>query len=431
MHSFENFKNFTRASINLFEPLTILLGRNGSGKSNLIEAVELFGALAAGASLNEMSDVGKGGSLEIRGGLGSCIRFGQERVRFDFNGARIRFEGKQQRVSYFIELARGAGNHVQVVSECLKIGNKVLIDATSDGGELLTVSYANFSRGRNPQIQVTSSRSALSRFEEIARNSSAKGDRLQLGVKTVRLVRKYLQRSYIFDPQPKAMRDYVRTEAHPELFKNGMNLSAVLLALKKGDQQQQAALHRITEFIRQIPEDPLAGIDFVETPLGDVMAGFIRTDNAPDRLVDARLLSDGTLRTLAIMTALETVPERSRIVVEEFDNGIHPSRASLMVQTFEDAASRRKLNIVLTTHNPAFMDAIDEKRMDSVLVSHFDETLGGFKVTPLGDLQFSRTLSLQGGLGDYVTRGALESYLSANFEDNRRDELKQWLASIR
>jgi len=430
MHSFENFKNFAHASINLFKPLTVLLGRNGSGKSNLIEGVELFGALAAGASLNEMSDVGRGGSLEIRGGLGSCVRFGQKEVRFGFTGAFIRFEGKRQRVRHFIELAKGAGDHIQVVSERLKIGNKILIDATSDGGELLTVSYANFSSGRNPQVPVTSSRSVLSRFEEIARNSNAKGDKLQLGVKAVRLVQQHLQRAYIFDPQPKAMRDYVRTETHPELFKNGMNLSAVLLALKKGDQEQQAVLQRITEFIRQIPEEPLVGIDFVETPLGDVMAGFLRTEEVPERLVDARLLSDGTLRTLAIMTALETVPERSRIVVEEFDNGVHPSRASLMVQAFEEAATRRKLNIVLTTHNPAFMDAIDEKRMDSVLVSHFDETLGGFKVTPLGDLEFSKTLSLQGGLGDYVTRGALESHLSPSFEDNRRDELKQWLASL-
>ena len=228
------------------------------------------------------------------------------------------------------------------------------------------------------------------------------------------------------------MRDYARTEMHPELFKNGMNLSAVLLALQKGDQEQQSVLGRITEFIRQIPEEPLARIDFVETPLGDVMAGFVRmaNGNTDERLIEARLLSDGTLRTLAIVTALETVPVGSRIVVEEFDNGVHPSRASLMVKAFGETADRRHLNVVLTTHNPAFMDALDESHMDSVLVSHHDSAASGFTVTSLADLDLSKTLHLQGGLGDFVTRGALESHLSPNYEDDRKQDMRQWLESL-
>ena len=36
MHCLTDFKNFARAELNLFEPLTVLLGRNGSGKTNLI-----------------------------------------------------------------------------------------------------------------------------------------------------------------------------------------------------------------------------------------------------------------------------------------------------------------------------------------------------------------------------------------------------------
>ena len=32
MHSLTDFKNFARAELNLFDPLTVLLGRNGSGR---------------------------------------------------------------------------------------------------------------------------------------------------------------------------------------------------------------------------------------------------------------------------------------------------------------------------------------------------------------------------------------------------------------
>lgn len=70
MHYFKNFKNYADAEINLFSNFTILIGKNGSGKSNLIEGVELLAALADGRPLHEMVE-GKSyipGLAFIRGG---------------------------------------------------------------------------------------------------------------------------------------------------------------------------------------------------------------------------------------------------------------------------------------------------------------------------------------------------------------------------
>ena len=246
-------------------------------------------------------------------------------------------------------------------------------------------------------------------------------------------MRGYLRNSYIFDPQPKAMREYARAESNPQLLRGGANLSAVLFALSEGDEEQQAALQRITEVVRQIPEEPFIKIGFADTSLGDVMAGFVADEGketSGGKLIDARLLSDGTLRMLAIVTALETVPESSRIVIEEFDNGLHPSRAKLLVQTLSETASRRKLNVLVTTHNPAFMDALDESQMDSVLICHGDESGKGSQVTRLGDMDIAGTIGLRGGLGDFVTRGALEEHLAPDFAENRSRETREWLASL-
>ena len=102
MHRLTNFKNFARAELNLFEPLTILLGRNGSGKTNLIEGIELLATLARGSPFNEIADIDRGGVFEVRGGLRSCIRFGKKKIRLRFNNAVIRFDGKQQPVDYHI-----------------------------------------------------------------------------------------------------------------------------------------------------------------------------------------------------------------------------------------------------------------------------------------------------------------------------------------
>ena len=76
MHCLTDFKNFARAELDLFEPLTVLLGRNGSGKTNLIEGVELLATLTRGVPFNEITDVDRGGTFEVRGSTRSCIRFG-------------------------------------------------------------------------------------------------------------------------------------------------------------------------------------------------------------------------------------------------------------------------------------------------------------------------------------------------------------------
>ena len=433
MHHLANFKNFSEAELDLFKPLTVLLGRNGSGKTNLIEGIELLAALARGTPLNEITDLDRGGTFEVRGGLRSCIRFGENTLGMMFYRADIPFDGRKRRVCYIITIAARGRNDVQLMAEKLEIGDRVFFDAENSGGDLLEVRYDNFSRGRNPSCQVSASRSVLSRYEEVLRNSQANSPKLQAATRVVRGVRGYLRSSYIFDPQPKAMREYARVESSPQLLRGGGNLSAVLFALREGKEEQQATLQRITEIIRQIPEEPFTTIGFAETTLGDVMAGFVPgegEDTSGGPLVDARLLSDGTLRMLAIVTALETVPEFSRIVIEEFDNGLHPSRAKLLVRTLSETASRRKLNVLATTHNPAFMDALDESQMDSVHICHGDESGGGSQVTKLADMDVAGTLAVRGGLGDFVTRGALEEHLAPDFVERRSKGIQEWLESL-
>ena len=429
MHCLTDFKNFARAELNLFDPLTVLLGRNGSGKTNLIEGVELLAALARGVPFNEITDIDRGGTFEVRGGLRSCVRFGSESFGLCFNRARV----LGQSVDYSIEVAARGRNDVHLAAESLKVGHRVVFDAVHSNGDVIHVKYSNFSPGRNPTCTLSASRSVLSRYEEVTRSSRSTAPDLRKAKRTVEGVRRYLRNSYIFDPQPKAMREYARVESEPLLLRSGANLSSVLFALSEFGEATSPPLERITEIVRQIPEEPFTMIGFEETSLGDVMAGFVtdqgNTTNGA-KLVDARILSDGTLRMLAIVTALETVPSRSRIVIEEFDNGLHPSRAKLLVGALAETASRRKLNVVVTTHNPAFMDALDTRQMRNVLICHSDDSEGGSRATKLGDMDIAGTVDLRGGLGDFVTSGALERHLAPDFEKKRARETREWLESL-
>ena len=428
-----NFKNFETARFDPSQPLTILLGRNGSGKTNIIEGLELLAALAHGTPLNEITDINRGGTFELRGGLPSCIRSGQTKLGLRFEKAAFPFDGNARSVDYLITFAAHGKHDVRLHSERLQVGESALFEAESSDGELLTVTCDDSPPGTNPSCRIPADRSVLSRYEGITKDVETNHSRVRESIATVRSVRDHLRRSFTLNPQPKMMRKYVRTESSPRLSRNGANLSATLLALHDGDEKQRAALQRITETIRQIPDNPFAKIGFAETPIGDVMAGFVPWYGAkPDggKLLDARILSDGTLRMLAIVTALETIPKSSRIAIKEIDNGLHPSRTKLLVRTLAEAARRRELNVLATTHNPAFMNALDESHMDGILICHRDGSESGSRVTPLGDLDIVGTPALHGGLGNFMTRNALERHLDPAITSQRSRAVQEWLASL-
>ena len=349
-----------------------------------------------------------------------------------FDDALVRFDGRDCPIDYRITIAARTRGDVRLSAETLRIGDRTLFDAVRSGADMMRVKYDNFSRGLNPTCTLSASRSVLSRYEEVIRNSEAKAPKFRASLGAVKSLRDYLRSAHIFDPQPKAMREYARIESAPQLLRSGANLSAVLFALSEFGEETKPVLRRITDIVQQIPEEPFTRIGFEETSLGDVMAGFVRDEEGTNggRLVDARLLSDGTLRMLAIVTALETVPDHSRLVIEEFDNGLHPSRAKLLVGALSHTASRRDLNVVVTTHNPAFMDALDDSEMEGVLICHGDESGGGSQITRLADMDIAGTVGLRGGLGDFVTRGALEARLAPDFAQRRSKEAREWLESL-
>ncbi|BBH39577.1 hypothetical protein myaer102_21110 [Microcystis viridis NIES-102] len=43
---------------------------------------------------------------------------------------------------------------------------------------------------------------------------------------------------------------------------------------------------------------------------------------------------------------------------EEIDNGVHPSRADNLVKQIREIALERKLRVLITSHNPALLDAV-------------------------------------------------------------------------
>lgn len=431
MHRLTDFKNFRHAEVDLSAPLTILLGRNGSGKTNLIEGFEVMGSLARGVPFTEITELGRGGTVEVRGGLPYCQRFGATSFGLHLDLPDFRPGRRHSSVSYTLDIAADSSG-VHLLRESMMLGDKSLILASLAEDGLLNVVYDNFSRGRNPTKKWPGSVSVLSRYSELIADAKVNANR-RIALKAVGAVLAQLPRPYVFDLIPNEMRNYERKDPQAQLTRSGSNLSSVLFSLKNGHAERTAALHRITKAIRQIPEEPFQGIGFAETPLGDVMAGFVTesgnvSNGTPS--IDARLLSDGTLRMLAVLSAMETVPNGSRIVIEEFDNGLHPSRAEVVISYLVEAASRRHLNVVLTTHSPAVMNAIEESQYPCVWICHRDDGLQAFRVTRLTEVEPAAVTRLRGGLGNFIASGKLGKRLDSDYEQDRARFMQNWLRSL-
>jgi len=430
MHFFHDFKSFEDASLDLMRPLTLLIGRNGAGKSNAIEGVELLANIAHGRPLFEVVDVGRGsaGGFEVRGGLDGCVREGAKAARFELGfEARILFDGEWEPVAYRVAVGSSLPGP-RIVSERLTVGDRTLFTASlGSGGDILDITYDNFAKGGNkPVTRLAADRSVLARYASFAPAGNNRSARAKSAHNVVIGVERYLNAAFIFDPHPRAMRDYARM-GQANLARDGSNLSSVLYNLHTGDEAAKARLATIQQRISQFPEEPFAGIEFVTTSLNDVILALKNEDGTT---VDARRLSDGTLRALAILTALETVPEFSRIVIEEMDNGIHPSRVETLVDALWESAKRRNLNVLATTHNPATLDCLDEEQLRSVVIAHVDSHTNLSRLTPLSELPRSEVFMEPGQLGGLVTKRTIERFLDSGFEETHKQRMKSWLESL-
>ncbi|NJL58535.1 MAG: ATP-binding protein [Desulfobacteraceae bacterium] len=180
--------------------------------------------------------------------------------------------------------------------------------------------------------------------------------------------------------------------------------------------------------IRQIPEEPYEKFDFITTQLDDVVFGLKHAGTG--QLINAFILSDGTLRTLAVLTALETVAEGSLVIIEEFDNGLHPSRLDILVKAIDECSRRRKLNVLVTTHNPATLNALEAEQLDGVVFCTWNKEKQTSELIKLYDIPRWDELLEKGQLGNLVTRRVVERYLAPNFEENRQKRASELLESL-
>jgi predicted ATPase len=398
--SYTGWKSFSNARLDL-DPLTILIGANASGKSNALDGLEFLRRTALGVDI-QLALIGDQSLLPLRGG----VEWAASKFQKSFMLSAL-VQGEDEFTEYAYNLAVRTSPHVQVVNEFLlryKNGHEVvLFDSISHIDQAsITVRLYNGKGGTKREFR--HSTSVLSQLAGLpVRKEIADG---------VEIVSNTLQNIFILEPIPSDMRAY--STLSDTLQSSAANIAGVLAALPKERKHEIEAI--LSSYARHLPEQDIHRV-WAE-PVGRFQTDAMLyceeqwTPGGEPMVLDARGMSDGTLRFLAILTALLTRPEGSLLVIEEVDNGLHPSRAGLLVKMLREIGAERKIDVLVTTHNPALLDALGPEMIPFVVVAHRDPETGESRLTLLEDLQNLPKLMAAGPLGEVVTEGLLEKSLS-------------------
>ncbi len=400
---FENFKSFEKAEMNL-EAVTSLIGSNSSGKSNAIEGIQILAEIATGRDLSVILDGTRNSASHVRGGSSACCRF--KTLSFKL-GCLVDLDETHD-LLYYIRVS--TGKRIWIEEEALyKVNNgKTYLTgaekifktkaASRDSGDI-RVEYNDKKLGRNPDIMCMRFSSVLSQLRsKLPQNTERDLECLNY----INLVLDNLKGIFVLNPVPKDMRDYVRI-TDVEMKENSENISSVLYHLCQDSEKKKELL----EVICDLPENEVLDIEFIKTQLDDVIFGLKEKYMNASEVVDAKRLSDGTLRCIASIAAILSIPENGTLVMEEIDNGIHPGRVSVLIKKLSKIGKERKIDIILTTHNPVLLNQYDREKLLGVSVVYRDEEKGVSRFVPFVDIDQYPKLLVKGGLGEAMIDDSL------------------------
>lgn len=403
-----NWKSFEQATL-FIDPLTIIIGTNASGKSNTLDALLFLQRVASGIGIFQAIN-GDANLPPIRGGMEWICRKPAKEFTLELTlGTDSEFLDYRYEVSVQVNGAKAEVTKEELTllkygprSQTPKESRLYYTQPQDTPAPGIPVYFSTGTKGPGKRIDVNRSHIVLIQADTMSLRKE-----VQEGVKQVLA---QLQQIFVFDPIPSHMRDY--KPFSEKLQTDGSNIAGVLAAQ---DATRKEEVERIlTEYLKELPERDIQRI-WTE-PVGKFQTDAMLYceegwSGTASHTVDARGMSDGTLRYLAIVTAMLTRQPGSLLVIEEVDNGLHPSRAHVLVEMLRNLGKSRGIDVIVTTHNPALLDAAGARMVPFITVAHRDDATGVSILTQLEDVQQLPKLMASGSLGRLSTEGRIEAAL--------------------
>ena len=327
----KNYKSIAACDVQL-GPLTFLVGRNGAGKSNFLDALR-FVADALNSSLDH--------AVRARGGVNDvCKRSDRSITEPDHFSIRLEFALPNGSTGYYAFKIKTLLTRYVVQSENCNVHN-----------ENLAIPDIHF-KVVNGNVTDTS----------VAVAPAATRDRLYLvnasGLDEFRPVYDAFSRMGFYNLNLNIIRDLQDPDSGDMLTQDGSNLTSVFNQLpsevKKDIQEYLQVVVPGVQRVYVRKFGPKETLGFRQEVAGDNRSLRFLANN----------MSDGTLRALGILVALFQGDQKAEesvtlVGIEEPETALHPGAVAVLLDGLRDAAHRTQ--VIITTHSP---ELLDDKHLD-------------------------------------------------------------------
>lgn len=343
-----NYRSIGQCDVRL-GPLTYLVGVNGAGKSNFLDALHLVRDALNGSLDNALNE--RGALSEVRRrSSGHPTNFGI-RLEFRLPG------GELGHFAFNVGALKDRGYEVQT-EECAIGGIGKGPFYRVERGELRECSEPAFPAVMTDRLALVAA-SGLTVFRPVFDALSAMG---------------------FYNLNPKLMRELQKPQEGRLLKPAGENIASVIGHLERvGDDQ----MHVIKNYLQTVV--PMVhGVE--RKQIGPMETLEFRQDMAGSKhhwRFLAQNMSDGTLRALGVLVALF---QRNRdyapsvVAIEEPETALHPAASAALREALTRAAQRTQ--VIVTSHSPDLLD--DRDISTDVILSVISEG-GETRIAPLDE----------------------------------------------
>lgn len=328
-----------------FGTVRLLIGPNAAGKSNLIDALRLL----AEAVRSDMET-----AVTRRGGLRGVVFLGANEQSFEISLEYFVPDPAAPHslsdMSYLVRVAE-RGARPGVALEELRIKRN-----RNEPGAPKLWFRAEWGRGEALRDPASDRREAFETGDPGVLALRALG--FLDAYPRIRALRTFIEGWQFLSVDLGRVREPQRDERATALASDASNLANVLRTLRASD---SGPYTRIVDDVQSL----LKHVEELSTQVERGRVTLLMREHGFSDPLEALALSDGTLRLLALVTALETMPEHGLLCIEEPEHGLHPLLFGPLLDLFrERCPANGSKQVLLTTHSP---DLVDAGEIDEVL----------------------------------------------------------------
>ncbi len=361
-----HYKSLSDIEFEDMQPLTVLVGCNGEGKSNIIDALRF---------LRDAVTEGLDHAVSKRGGIALIRQYSPTkpyRMSFDFTfeeGAGISALTSR----YSLSLTSLREGNFRIEHESCEWFQDIHLDNTDEDQPDSEFRRLNFQRDAGGKLRID----GADEHRTLPPDTLALGGRVVISGYIYRLAAPlvtFISGFRFSSIYPNTL----RTPAHPDtdatLKEGGENWGSIIRAMKKTSRGKQA-LEQIKEMMGIVMPQLE---DITARTIGSFVLPYfkVREKNGDAHFFDPSQISDGTLRILGILLALYHTPHPSLMVVEEPEQTVNPALLALLSDAFNEASERTQL--LITSHSPYLVDLFDPEKIRVVTMQN-----GETRVAPI------------------------------------------------